>query len=196
MIKQIINLKEFRASKEGRTRVYLLPPHYLSRYPSANISGIRQGFSLAFTSIAHDPPFPGEPLNPTAFTAMADDDDQPISKAVFEEAINKMMGDLGKKVDTEVSTVPQECAHLSTSIKNIQTQLLDKKGRFDTHSPGSSGGFDRNLAPPVHKLRFPKYDGSEDPHHMDPQWRAILPNSRYAGGSEGVDGIILPTRHS
>ena len=65
---------------------------------------------------------------------MPEDDDQPITKAVFEEAVDKMikmMGDLGKKVDTEVSAVRQDYAHLSTSIKNVQTQLLDKQGRFD-----------------------------------------------------------------
>jgi len=60
---------------------------------------------------------------------MAEDEEQPITKAIFEEAIDKMikmMGDLGKKVDTEVSAVRQDCVHLSTSIKNVQTQLLDK----------------------------------------------------------------------
>jgi len=95
---------------------------------------------------------------------MPEDDDQPITKAVFEEAVDKMikmMGDLGKKVDTEVSAVRQDYAHLSTSIKNVQTQLLDKQGRFDQDASG--GGFDRGPSPPVHKLRFPKYDGSEDP---------------------------------
>ena len=92
-----------------------------------------------------------------------DDDTSPVSKAEFEEAVDKMvkmMGDIGKKLDTEVSSVRQECSLLSTSIKNVQTQLLDKQGRFDSHSsfPG-----DGTPAPPVHKLRFPKYDGGDDP---------------------------------
>ena len=92
-----------------------------------------------------------------------DDDTSPVSKAEFEEAVDKMvkmMGDIGKKLDTEVSSVRQECSLLSTSIKNVQTQLLDKQGRFDSHS--SSPG-DGTPAPPVHKLRFPKYDGGDDP---------------------------------
>ena len=95
---------------------------------------------------------------------MAEDEEQPITKAIFEEAIDKMikmMGDLGKKVDTEVSAVRQDYAHLSTTIKNVQTQLLDKQGRFDQDASG--GGFDCGLPPLVHKLCFPKYDGSEDP---------------------------------
>ena len=95
---------------------------------------------------------------------MAEDDEQPITKAVFEEDIDKMikmMGDLGKKVDTEVSAVRQDYAHLSTTIKNVQTQLLDKQGRFDQDASG--GGFDCGLPPLVHKLCFPKYDESEDP---------------------------------
>jgi len=95
---------------------------------------------------------------------MAEDEEQPITKAIFEEAIDKMikmMDDLGKKVDTEVSAVRQDYAHLSTTIKNVQTQLLDKQGRFDQDASG--GGFDRGPPPPVHKLCFPKYDGSEDP---------------------------------
>ena len=94
---------------------------------------------------------------------MPEDDDQPITKAVFEEAVDKMikmMGDLGKKVDTEVSAVRQDYAPLSTTIKNVQTQLLDKQGRFDQDASG--GGFDRGPSPPFHKLCFPKYDGSED----------------------------------
>jgi hypothetical protein len=98
---------------------------------------------------------------------MADDSAQPISKTDFDEAIDKMikmMGDLGKKVDTEVSAVRQDCALLSTLLKNVQTQILEKQGRFDLNSSGSSGGgFDRGPASPTHKLCFPKYDGSEDP---------------------------------
>jgi len=92
-----------------------------------------------------------------------DDDNTPVSKAAFDEAIDKMIkmiGDIGKKVNTEVSSVLQDYALLSTSIKNVQTQLLEKQGRFDS---GSYSGGDKAPAPPVHKLRFPKYDGYEDP---------------------------------
>jgi hypothetical protein len=42
----------------------------------------------------------------------------------------------------------------------VQTQLLEKQGHFDA----SSGSSTYNpSAPPIHKLRFPKYDGSDDP---------------------------------
>jgi len=64
-----------------------------------------------------------------------DDDNTPVSKAAFDEAIDKMIkmiGDIGKKVNTEVSSVLQDYALLSTSIKNVQTQLLEKQGRFES----------------------------------------------------------------
>jgi len=64
-----------------------------------------------------------------------DDDSTPVSKAAFDEAIDKMIkliGDIGKKVNTEVASVRQDYALLSTSIKNVQTQLLEKQGRFES----------------------------------------------------------------
>jgi len=125
-----------------------------------------------------------------------DDDNTPVSKAAFDEAIDKMIkmiGDIGKKVNTEVSSVLQDYALLSTSIKNVQTQLLEKQGRFDS---GSYSGGDKAPAPPVHKLRFLKYDGYEDPHHLDPQGRAVFSCARHARGPEGVDDHVLPPRRS
>ena len=71
----------------------------------------------------------------------------------------KMVGDLGKRMDGEISSVRQEASLISASVKNVQTQLLDKQGRFDTHDASSSGP----PSVPGHKLRFPKYDGSDDP---------------------------------
>jgi len=35
-------------------------------------------------------------------------------------------------VNTEVASVRQDYALLSTSIKNVQTQLLEKQGRFES----------------------------------------------------------------
>ena len=64
-----------------------------------------------------------------------DDDSTPVSKAGFDEAIDKMIkmiGDIGKKVNTEVASVRQDYALLSTSIKNVQTQLLEKQVRFES----------------------------------------------------------------
>jgi len=64
-----------------------------------------------------------------------DDDSTPVSKAAFDEAIDKMIkliSDIGKKVNTEVASVRQDYALLSTSIKNVQTQLLEKQGRFES----------------------------------------------------------------
>jgi len=64
-----------------------------------------------------------------------DDDSTPVSKAAFDEAIDKMIkmiGDIGKKVNTEVASVRQDYALLSTSIKNVQTQLLEKQVRFES----------------------------------------------------------------
>jgi len=64
-----------------------------------------------------------------------DDDSTPVSKAAFDEAIDKMIkmiGDIGKKVNTEVASVRQDYALLSTSIKSVLTQLLEKQGRFES----------------------------------------------------------------
>ncbi|XP_039778416.1 uncharacterized protein LOC120645728 [Panicum virgatum] len=60
---------------------------------------------------------------------------------------------------TEIFAVRQETRLISASVKNVQTQILDKQGRFDTHDASSSG----KPAAPGHKLRFRKYDGSDVP---------------------------------
>jgi len=91
-----------------------------------------------------------------------DGDNAPASQASMDamfDKLVKMVSDLGKRMDGEISSVRQEASLISASVKNVQTQLLDKQGRFDTHDASSSG------PPPAcgHKLRFPKYDGSDDP---------------------------------
>jgi len=83
---------------------------------------------------------------------------QASMEAMFDKLV-KMVGDLGKRMDGEISSVRQEASLISASVKNVQTQLLDKQGRFDTHDASSSGP----PSVPGHKLRFPKYDGSDDP---------------------------------
>ena len=94
---------------------------------------------------------------------MSDDgDDKPATQASMEamfDKLVKMVGDLGKRMDGEISSVRQEASLISASVKNVQTQILDKQGRFDTYDASSSG------PPPVpgHKLRFPKYDGGDNP---------------------------------
>jgi len=94
---------------------------------------------------------------------MSDDGDQmPATQASMESMFDKlvkMVGDLGKRMDTEIAVVHQETSLISASVKNVQTQILDKQGRFDTHDSSSSG----QPAAPGHKLCFPKYDGSDDP---------------------------------
>ena len=96
---------------------------------------------------------------------MADgaDADVPVTKAILDEVVDrlvKMVGDNGKKMDDDVTSLRQEIGLLSTSIKNVQTQVLDSKGRFDTDGSSSSG---KTPTAPSHKLRFPKFDGSDDP---------------------------------
>ena len=94
---------------------------------------------------------------------MSDDGDQtPATQASMDSMFDKlvkMVGDLGKRMDTEISAVRQETSLISASVKNVQTQILDKQGCFDTHDASSSG----KPATPGHKLQFPKYDGSDDP---------------------------------
>jgi len=79
-------------------------------------------------------------------------------ESMFDKLV-KMVGDLGKRMDAEISAVCQETSLISASVKNVQTQILDKQGRFDTHDASSFG----KPATPGHKLQFPKYDGSDDP---------------------------------
>jgi hypothetical protein len=94
---------------------------------------------------------------------MFDNDDQtPATQASMESMFDKlvkMVGDLGKRMDSEISVVCQETSLISASVKNVQTQILDKQGRFDTHDASSSG------TPPMsgHKQCFPKNDGGDDP---------------------------------
>ena len=93
---------------------------------------------------------------------MADDNDTPITKAILDEVVDKLVklvGDNGKKLDTDMADFRQELRLLSTSIKNVQTQVLDRQGRFDADASSASGP---SLAP-THKLRFPKFNGSDDP---------------------------------
>lgn len=90
-----------------------------------------------------------------------------VTQSVFEDAIAKMiakMNDISQKLDRELGSVRQEQGCLSSSISNVQTQVLEKHGRFDASGSSSPGDGKHGLPPqPVHKLRFPKYDGIEDP---------------------------------
>jgi len=94
--------------------------------------------------------------------AADDDNDTPITKAILDEVVDKLVklvGDNGRKLDTDMADFWQELRLLSTSIKNVQTQVLDRQGRFDTDASSAS----RPSPAPTHKLRFPKFDGSDDP---------------------------------
>jgi hypothetical protein len=74
----------------------------------------------------------------------------------------EMINDLSRKIDTEAANRRTEQALLNTSIQNIQMQLLEKQGCFDTNRTSSGSSAD-SAAPPTHKLRFPKFDGTSDP---------------------------------
>jgi hypothetical protein len=85
--------------------------------------------------------------------------------------VNKTVATLSTKLDEhmrktelDAGSFHLEQSRLNTKIDNVQTQLLQKQGRFDGKSSSSSGGGEPyGPPPPVHKLRFPKIDGTEDP---------------------------------
>jgi hypothetical protein len=87
------------------------------------------------------------------------DGDTPITKAILDDVVDKlvkMISDNGKEAKTD----SQELRTLATSTKNVQTQVLEKANRFDTDYSSTS---DKPPPAPGHKLRFPKYDCSDDP---------------------------------
>lgn len=94
---------------------------------------------------------------------MADADaNTPITKAILDEVVDKLVklvGNNGKKLDADMAEVRQEIRLISASVKNVQTQVLESQGRFDTNGSTSSGP----SAAPSHKLCFPKFEGSDDP---------------------------------
>jgi hypothetical protein len=86
--------------------------------------------------------------------------------------VNKTVATLATKLDEhmrktelDAGSFRLEQSSLNTKIDNVQTQLLEEQGRFDSKSSSSSGGGEPYgpPPPPVHKLHFPKYDGTEDP---------------------------------
>ena len=94
--------------------------------------------------------------------AADDDNDTPITKAILDEVVDKLVklvGNNGKKLDADMAEVRQEIRLIFASVKNVQTQVLEQQGRFDINSSASSGP----TAAPSHKLRFPKFDGSDEP---------------------------------
>jgi hypothetical protein len=63
-----------------------------------------------------------------------------VTKDVFQEAVDwtiAKIGEIGKKIDSKVTSISQEQGRLSTSINNVQTQVLEKQGHFSLD--GSSG---------------------------------------------------------
>jgi hypothetical protein len=83
----------------------------------------------------------------------------------FADALDRMFAmitDLGKKLDAEAASHKIDHTLLNTSIQNVQTQVLEKQGCFDANksSVESSHGA---AALPAHKLRFPKFDGTDNP---------------------------------
>lgn len=90
----------------------------------------------------------------------------PITKEIFDEVVDKLVkmdGDLGQKMDNDVAAMRQDNGLLSTSIKNLQTQILEGHSRFDKDAFSSSNRSPPPPPQPLHKLCFPKYDGVDDP---------------------------------
>ncbi|CAN6338742.1 unnamed protein product [Urochloa humidicola] len=81
------------------------------------------------------------------------------------EKVFRKINDLSKKMDVELSAVRQEQGRLSTSINNVQTQVLANKGRFDSSSSSGGGNDGDRGAPPAPgpKFCYPKYDSTDDP---------------------------------
>ncbi|KAJ1296380.1 hypothetical protein BS78_01G295900 [Paspalum vaginatum] len=98
-------------------------------------------------------------------------DQQAVSAKDFEEAVNKIIKKITElttkitSIDNEVAILRQDHGRLTVSVNNVQTQQLELRGKFSEKKPGDS-----SVSPPppppssaTHKLRFPRYDGTEDP---------------------------------
>jgi hypothetical protein len=116
--------------------------------------------------------------------------------------VNKTVATLSTKLDehmrkTELDeSFRLEQSRLNTKIDNVQTQLLEKQGLFDGKSSSSSGGGEPYglPPPPVHKLRFSKYDGTEDPLGWLHKCEQFFSLPGYATGAARLDSGLLPQR--
>ena len=82
-----------------------------------------------------------------------------LSATDFKTTMDKILAEI-TSVRDELTTLKGDQSRLTVTVNRLQT---------DNHKPESSGGNDDhrvpNPPPPhtTHKLRFPKYDGSDDP---------------------------------
>jgi hypothetical protein len=85
-----------------------------------------------------------------------------IDKEAFDTAIEWVINKISdhiKKTNIDFGTIRQEHSRPNTKIDNVQTQVLEKRGSFDSSSPSSSGKYGLPSLP-VHKLRFSKFYGA------------------------------------
>jgi len=79
-----------------------------------------------------------------------------ISAADFKSGMDKILAEL-TSVRDEITTLKSDQSRLTVAVNRLQS---------DKHHSGSSGGDDdKQSAPPpqpTHKLRFAKYDGTDD----------------------------------
>jgi hypothetical protein len=93
-------------------------------------------------------------------------DETPVPQWAFQDANNQlvtMIHDLSRKMAAEAADRKTALALLGTSIQNVQTQLLEKQGRFDFNKSFDASSSGAPSPQPAHKLCFPKFDGSGDP---------------------------------
>jgi hypothetical protein len=82
-----------------------------------------------------------------------------LSATDFKTSMDKILAEI-TSVRDELTTLKGDQSRLTVAVNRLQT---------DNHKPESSGGNDDHRAPnpppphTTHKLRFPKYDGSDDP---------------------------------
>ncbi|KAJ1254162.1 hypothetical protein BS78_K111500 [Paspalum vaginatum] len=96
-------------------------------------------------------------------------DAQMVTAQQFDDAISKLIDKMTEMnsrlttVDNEVKTLCLDHGRLTVSVNAVQTQQLAMQGRFDEKKSGDVGPHPPPPPAATHKLRFPRYDGTEDP---------------------------------
>ena len=71
-----------------------------------------------------------------------------------------MISEMGSTFQQELTLIRTEQGRLFASISNMQTQVLKQQGQFNSSSKGVSAPLQPAA---VQKLRFPKYNGADNP---------------------------------